>query len=184
MGMVYSLFMSIKIRFEKGPLIVQTALKDEALAPLLALVQEHGVDDAESAATQAGAAVKFSQGDPETVPQTSIDPERHAKGWLSKHSAAEVLNKLAWTTYPEKILALGAYHESKAGEDFDSWRSADIIARFTEAKDSPPTNFPRDIATALKKGIVAPKTPRTYIVSRTGWIYVSTAISKLPPGQN
>ena len=174
--------MSIKIRFEKGPLIVQTTLKDVALAQLLALIQEHGMEETESAPTAEGVLVNFSGGVPETVPQTSIDPERHAKEWLSKHSAAEVLNKLGWGTYPEKILALGAYHESKAGEDFESWRSADIISRFAEAKDSPPSNFPRDIAAALKSGIVAPKTQRMYIVSRTGWIYVSTAITKLPAG--
>ena len=181
MKTMYFDIMSIKIRFEKGPLIVQTTLRDGALAPLMALVQEHGADETESTPATEGLLVNFSQGAPETVPQTSIDPERHAKEWLAKHSAAEVLNKLAWNAYPEKILALGAFHESKAGEDFESWRSADIVNRFGEAKDNEPANFPRDIATAIKSGWIATKTPRTYIVSRTGWIRLSTAISKLPP---
>jgi hypothetical protein len=91
----------------------------------------------------------------QTVPlptQTVQFPEKYAKEWLAKHGAAEVLNNLAWSTFPEKIMALGAYHEAKAGEDFDSWRSSDILARFGEAKDTPPSNFPRDIAAGAHDG--------------------------------
>jgi hypothetical protein len=173
--------MSIKLQFERGTLVVKAILKDEALPKLMALVQEYQSDEAGPAQTEAGTLMNFSGGSELlTVGQVATNPEKSSKEWLAKHGAAEVLNKLAWSTYPEKILALGAFHESKAGEDFDSWRSADIIARFAEAKDSPPTNFPREIALAIKGGLVATKTPRTYVVSRTGWIQISTAISKLP----
>jgi hypothetical protein len=173
----HNAWVSIKLRFEKGSLVVQSSLKDDALAQLMALVQEHGTDEPANDTPPAGGTLINFSGDSQLI--QSKDPEKHAKAWLSKHSAAEVLNQLSWNTFTDKILALGAYHESKAGEDFDSWRSADIISRFSEAKDSPPTNFPRDIASAIKSGLVAAKTPRTYVVSRTGWIQISTAISKL-----
>jgi hypothetical protein len=175
--------MSIELRFKKGALVVQTSLKDEALPNLMALVQEHQADEeAPAIPSDEGTLMNFSGGAKllDIKNGVEINSEKSSKEWLAKHSPAEVLNKLAWDTYPEKILALGAYHESKAGEDFDSWRSADITARFAEAKDSPPANFPREIASAIKSMFVAAKTPRTYIVSRTGWIKVSTAISKLP----
>jgi len=141
------------------------------------IVQEQVLAEAEAAPIE----VPLAATPPQPPPQMSLAPEKHAKDWLVKHGAAEVLNKLGWNTYAEKILALGAFHESKAGEDIESWRSADILARFSEAKDTSPTNFPRDIAAAIKTGWVATKTPRTYTVSRTGWILLSNAIIKLPP---
>jgi hypothetical protein len=165
--------MSIKIRFEQGPTVVQTTLKDEAMTALMKIVQEEVSIESEAPPEETSPFEK-------PRPQTLLDPEKNAKEWLAKHGAAEVLNKLAWSAYPQKILALGAYHESKAGEDFDSWRSADIADRFSEAKDSPPANFPRDIATAIKAGFVTTKTPRTYIVTRTGWNEVAEAIINLP----
>jgi hypothetical protein len=169
--------MSIKIRFEQGPTVMHTALKDEALGPLMAIIQKYVLAEAEALPAEQYPIDQQRQ----PPPQMSLFPEKRAKDWLAKHGAAEVLNKLGWDTFPEKILALGAFHEAKAGDDFDSWRSADILARFADAKEAPPTNFPRDIAATIKTGWVGPKTPRTYIVSRTGWILLSNAITKLPP---
>lgn len=68
---------------------------------------------------------------------------------------------------PEKILLLGAWHEARGGTA--PWRSADMDDVFGLAKESPPSNFPRDIKNAIKSGWIHNETPRTYIVTRTGW---------------
>jgi hypothetical protein len=164
--------MSIKLRFEKGSMNTQVILSDEAFPKLLALISEHQSDEAVSVA--ASNTFTDSLG-------ASSSGERSAvvKAWLRKHSASEILNKIKWDTNAERILLLGAFHESKV--ETDSWRSADMETRFSEAKETQPANFPRDISTAIKSGIIATVTPRTYIVSRTGWNKIAEALAKLPP---
>jgi hypothetical protein len=123
----------------------------------------------------------FTEPQPSILSPVNQTGERSVvvKAWLGKHSAAEVLNKIKWDTYPEKILLMGAFHESK--EEVDSWRSADIENRFVEAKDSRPSNFPRDIGNGIKSGFITTITPRTYIVSRTGWNKIADVLGKMSP---
>lgn len=171
--MVY-LGMSIRLKFEHPSMQIQAVLKDDALMELLTFITKHKSDEvAPPPPPPAGIFV-----DSMPVNQTG---ERSAavKAWMNKHSAAEILNKIKWDTNPEKILLMGAFHESKA--DAKSWRSADMEMRFGEAKETPPTNFPRDIANGIKSGFITTVTPRTYIVSRTGWNRIADAIVKLPP---
>ncbi|MGA2684079.1 MAG: hypothetical protein ABSF51_03405 [Verrucomicrobiota bacterium] len=163
--------MSIKLRFEKGSIDMRVILKDDALPELMALISEHESDEA-APPTQTAI---FGERSADSTGDQSVS----AKAWLSKHSAAEVLNKIKWITNPDKILLMGAFHESKVKTD--SWRSADMESRFAEAKDTPPANFPRDISTAIKSGLIATVTPRTYIVSRTGWNKIADAIAKIAP---
>jgi hypothetical protein len=148
---------------------MQAVLKDDALMELLKFITAHKSDEA-VAPTQSGV---FA--DP--LANSTGDPSVAAKAWLAKHSAAEILNKIKWDKNPEKILLMGAFHESKV--ETKSWRSADMELRFAEAKETQPTNFPRDIATGIKSGLIATVTPRTYIVSRTGWNKIAEAIQKL-----
>jgi hypothetical protein len=89
-----------------------------------------------------------------------------------------VLNLIGWGANPEKILLLGAFHEANGAND--AWRSADMETRFAEAREGFPSNFPRDIRAAIREGLIASVTPRTYRISRTGWNRIADAISKLP----
>ncbi len=163
--------MSIKLRFEHPSMQMQAVLKDEALVELLTFITTHKSDEVASAVPPAF--------DPHSIAGQPAGGQQGVKSWLSKHSAAEILNKIKWDTNPDKILLMGAFHESKV--ETESWRSADMETRFGEAKDTPPANFPRDIAAAIKSGLIASVTPRTYTVSRTGWNKIADAIAKLPP---
>lgn len=158
----------IKLRFEKGSLATQVILKDEALASLLKLVSEHQSDELVIPAALPPAA---------TVVVAATESSKSAKDWFLTVSAPEVLNQIKWSTNPEKVLLLGAFHEARSNEEV--WRSADIENRFAEARETFPANFPRDIRTAIKDGLIAPVTPRTYRVSRTGWNKINEAIAKL-----
>jgi hypothetical protein len=166
--------MSIKLKFEKGSLATQVILKDEAFAGLLDLISKHQSDEAPPPAAPGASATTFS-----LSPNTTSDPGAPVKEWLRRRSAAEVLNTIGWDSNPEKVLLLGAFHE--AGGDDDAWRSADMEARFAEAREGFPANFPRDIRAAIRDGLIATVTPRTYRVSRTGWNRIAEAILKPLP---
>jgi len=149
---------------------MQAFLKDNALVALLTFITTHKTDEVVVPVPDAFA---------DLLPANSTgDRSVAVKAWLAKHSAAEIFNKIKWDTNPEKILLMGAFHESKV--ETNSWRSADMEKRFAEAKETQPANFPRDIATAIKTGFITTVTPRTYIVSRTGWNKIADAIAKLP----
>ena len=86
-------------------------------------------------------------------------------------------NQLSWDTYPEKILLLAAWHEARGGGA--PWKSSDMDTVFKQAKEAPPSNFPRDIKAAIKSGWIHTHTPRTYSVTRTGWNRVGDAVARL-----
>jgi hypothetical protein len=50
---------------------------------------------------------------------------------------------------------------------------------FKQAKESPPANFPRDIRRAIQSGWIHAVTPRTCVVTRTGWNKVAEALAKI-----
>jgi hypothetical protein len=161
--------MSIKLRFEKGSLTTQVILKDEAFSGLLDLISKHQSDEVSAPAAPIS---------PAAIPsEIAGDSDAVAKHWIPIHSPSEILNLIGWSTNSEKILLLGAYHEISHGED--SWRSADMEERFAEARESFPSNFPRDIRVAIREGLITSVTPRTYRVSRTGWNRLADAITKL-----
>jgi hypothetical protein len=172
--------MSIKLRFEHPSMQMQAVLKDDALMELLKFITTHKSDEFVSPMLVSPMPSAFEDSLPASLQGTNLKGDRSAaiKAWLAKHSAAEILNKIKWDTNPEKILLMGAFHESKV--ETDSWRSADMETRFSEAKETQPANFPRDIAASIKSGFVTTVTPRTYIVSRTGWNKIADAIAKLP----
>lgn len=166
--------MSIKLRLEKGAIVMQAILADSAFAELLTTIQNH---ESKEAAVAASTSPTVSLTAPLPLGDGAGDAAQTTKVWLSGHSAAEVLNMLKWDTNAEKILLLGAHYESNGGAE--GWRSADMEAKFSEAKEAFPANFSRDIVSAIKSGQVATVTPRTYKVSRTGWNRLTEAISKL-----
>lgn len=98
---------------------------------------------------------------------------------LKSHGGAELLNQLKWDSFPEKILLLGAWLEARGGAT--PWRSADMDDTFKLAKESPPANFPRDIKNAIKSGWIHNETPRTYVVTRTGWNKIGQALRGSSP---
>ncbi len=167
--------MSIKLRVEKGSLIMQAALKDDALAALLELVSSHQIDDQTAALTNTGFAPPI---EPQNGTQSGgLILTIAAKSWLTEHSPAEVLNMIGWEDNPDKILLLAAILEVRNPND--AWRSSDMEKMFAEAKEQFPSNFPRDIASAIKDGLIAKATDRTYCVSRTGWKKVAEAVGKV-----
>ena len=166
--------MSIKLRLEKGAIVMQAILEDAAFAELLNIIQKHESKDAISSATQSAPSPATFQ----PAAEPGGDPAQNTKAWLAKHSASEILNMVNWDTNPEKILLLAAHYEAKRGTE--GWRSADMQTKFSEAKEPFPSNFSRDVVTSIKDGIIATVTPRTYKVSRSGWNRISDAVSKLP----
>lgn len=173
--------MSIQITLRAAGLNITANLKDEALVGLIKLVQ----DNRDDTATQVIAPPALT-GRPEpandassalTGSFTGPNSETSIKEWLKSHGAAELLNRFKWDSYPEKILLLGAWHESRGGNS--PWRSADMDETFKQAKEKSPGNFPRDIKSAIKTGLIHAETPRTYTITRTGWNKIGQAIETL-----
>lgn len=146
---------------------MQAQLNDAALSEAIALIQKHRIEEASLPTDQPIVAANNQVGEKESTVRT----------WLAKHAPAEVLNLLKLDTYPEKIVILGACHEARGNGE--GWRSADMEKLFSEAKEAPPANFPRDIRNAIKSGDIRPVTPRTYAVSRTGWNRLAEALAKV-----
>ena len=166
--------MSIKIVIQASGLNVSANLKDEALTTLLQLIQQLRDDSVPPAPSQG---VLPAQG---TVMEASSGNgnEEATKAVLNERGGAELLNQLKWDNYPEKILLLGAWHEARGGTT--PWRSADMDETFKLAKETPPSNFPRDIKNAIKSGWIHNETPRTYVVTRTGWNKIGQGLRELP----
>ncbi|HEX3627281.1 MAG TPA: hypothetical protein VH280_17885 [Verrucomicrobiae bacterium] len=166
--------MSIKLRFEKGSLSTQVTLNDEAIGGLLKLIAEHqSDDDVPQRAPEPLAPMGESVRDL-SDPSKEQDRLNLARSWMKEHSESESLSKIGWNTFAEQILILGAHHEAATGET--GWKSATIEDRFKAARIPAPGNFARDISTAIKNGLVATVTPRTYKVSKTGWLKIYEAI--------
>ena len=165
--------MSIEIVITASGLKVTANLKDEALTTILQLIQQQRDDSTPAAPSPASLS---AQG---TVMEAPSDngSEESTKAVLSERGGAELLNQLRWESYPEKILLLAAWHEARAGTL--PWRSADMDDTFKLAKETPPSNFPRDIRNAIKSGWIHNATPRTYTVTRTGWNKIGQALKEL-----
>ena len=161
--------MSIKLRFDKGSLSTQVTLKDEAIGDLLKIISQYQSDDS---IDPGGDLLK-------DLSDLNKESERltFARSWLDDRSAAEILTRIGWETFPERILLLGAHYETTNG--IIGWRSADIEEQFKAAKAHPPASFARDVNSAIKAGIIAAVTPNTYKVSKTGWLKVYEAIIKV-----
>src|SRR5690349_2254655 len=104
--------MSIELQFKKGSLALRVLLKDEALVTLQKVVADYQSDEEVLPVSSQ----VISPMAPILAPVNG-DTMAAAKVWLSNHSAAEALNLIAWKTNPEKILILGAFHESKTTAD-------------------------------------------------------------------
>jgi hypothetical protein len=169
--------MSIKIVIQASGLNLSASLKDEALATILQLIQEKR-EDSIAATPNPAAPALGGQG---AVAEGSLGngSEESMKAMLNERGGAELLNQLKWDSFPEKILLLGAWHEARGGTT--PWRSADMDATFTLAKEGAPSNFPRDIKSAIKSGWIHAETPRTYVVTRTGWNKIAQALRSLTP---
>ena len=168
--MSYLCRMSIKIVIQASGLNVSANLKDEALTTILQLIHEKR-DDSTPTAPISTAPVSQNLGI-ESLPGN--DSEEAIKATLNERGGAELLNQLRWESFPEKILLLAAWHEARGGTT--PWRSADMDDTFKLAKESPPSNFPRDIKNAIKSGWIHNETPRTYVVTRTGWNKIGQAL--------
>jgi hypothetical protein len=162
--------MSFKISIIAPGMNLSATLKDEALPRLIELSQkfrdESGpvTDSNESAPSQS-----------KEMPLVG-NSEDAVKVHLKDFAAAELLNRLRWDSYPEKILLLGAWFEARGGSV--PWKSADMDEVFRQAKEKPPANFPRDIKQAIKAAWIHPITARTYCVTRTGWNKLAEALSR------
>jgi len=167
--------MSFKIVIQAPGLNLSANLKDEALANLIQLIQEKRDDSVAAPSASAATTVIPATSDGGLV--AANDTEEGVKATLKARGGGELLNQLKWGSFPEKILLLGAWHEARDGAA--PWRSADMDETFKLAKESPPSNFPRDIKSAIKTGWIHAETPRTYIVTRTGWNKIGQALRDL-----
>jgi hypothetical protein len=166
--------MSIKISISAPGLAIQAHVKDKALPELIKLTQEYREETGAAAESVGSAAV------PTAINPGISNNEEAVKNLIKSHGAAELLTLVRWESFPDKILLLGAWHESRGGGT--PWRSADMDALFSQAKEKPPANFPRDIRQAIKSGWIHAATPRTYTVTNTGWRRVGEAIQRMQIG--
>jgi hypothetical protein len=163
--------MSFKIVIQASGLNIAANLKDEALVSILQLVQEKRDDTVSVSSPASNPSLTVG---PDVEAGIIVDSEEGIKNALKTRGGAELLNYLKWDSFPEKILLLGAWHEARGG--MTPWRSADMDDTFKLAKESPPSNFPRDIKNAIKSGWVHNETARTYVVTRTGWNKIGLAL--------
>jgi len=166
--------MSIKIIIQTTGLNLSANLKDEALINIMQLIQDKRDDSVSVATTPSPIASSEISNSIPLIPST--DSEDEIKAFLKLRGGAELLNELKFDNFPEKILALAAWHEARGGTA--PWRSADMDDVFKLAKETPPANFPRDIKNAIKAGWIHNQTPRTYVVTRTGWNRIGQALHK------
>ena len=176
--MSYNDIMSIQISLKAPGLNLNANLKDEALAAVILLIQENR----DEVIPQVASTVRELQTSGGVTPfdaasLTGHDNEQPIKSALQALGAAELLNRLKWESYPEKILLLGAWSEAKGGAT--PWKSSDMDEVFRQAKEKAPGNFPRDIRTAIKAGWIHAETPRTYTVTRTGWNKIGQSFASL-----
>ena len=164
--------MSFKIVVQASGLNIAANLKDEALVTILQIIQEKRDDSVTSLPASLSPTLSSPSIETETV--AGADNEEGIKAILKTRGGAELLNQLKWDSFPEKILLLGAWHEARDGAT--PWRSADMDDTFKLAKESPPSNFPRDIKNAIKSGWIHNETPRTYVITRTGWNMIGQAL--------
>lgn len=171
--------MSIQISIKAAGLTISANLQDGALPALVQLIQDNRDDSASTAPIPAVEARAASSPGGASMPGSMLsnNNEQAIKDFLRSHGAAELLNRLKWDSFPEKILLLGAWHEARGGTV--PWRSADMDETFKQAKESPPRNFPRDIKNAVKSGWIHAETPRTYTLTRTGWNRIAKATENL-----
>jgi hypothetical protein len=162
--------MSFKISINAAGMSISATLKDEALPKLIQLSQEFR--DEVGPVQQV---IEAPSGHSKDALLTS-NSEEAVKGYLKDYGAAELLNRLHWDSYPEKILLLGAWFEARGGSV--PWKSADMDEVFKQAKEKPPANFPRDVKQAIKAAWIHPMTPRTYSVTRTGWNKLAEVLSQ------
>jgi hypothetical protein len=163
--------MSLKILISAPGMNISAALKDEALPKLIQLTQEFRDD--------IGPAPERTSDPPSMHSRDALpgsNSEESVRGYLKDYGAAELLNRLRWDSYPEKILLLSAWFEARGGTV--PWKSADMDDVFKQAKEKPPANFPRDIKQAIKAAWIHPITPRTYAVTRTGWNKLAEALNQ------
>jgi hypothetical protein len=162
--------MSLKIQINAPGMSISATLKDEALPKLIELSQQFR-DEEESVQQTIPASGAAAKGAPLTG-----NSEEAVKVYLKDYAAAELLNRLRWDSYPEKILLLAAWFEARGGSI--PWKSADMDEVFKQAKEKPPANFPRDVKQAIKAAWIHPVTPRTYSVTRTGWNKLAEVLSQ------
>jgi hypothetical protein len=168
--------MSIKVIIQASGLNLQAAVTDDALPDLIMITQKFRDQDAAAAPSGVGPQTAATKESPANVSTAPLGEEM-LKTRLGSYGAAELLNQLQWDTYPEKILLLAAWHEARGGSA--PWKSSDMDTVFRQAKEAPPSNFPRDIKAAIKSGWIHTHTPRTYSVTRTGWNRVGEAVARL-----
>lgn len=146
-------------------------LRDEALPEIIKLTQQYRDEQSVQASVAVDAAHRVDAASPSTTDMT----EEQTRTKLKASGAGELLNRVRWDSYPEKILLLAAWVEANAGKN--PWRCADMEEAFRQAKEKSPGNFPRDIKNAIKAGWIHAVTPRTYSVTRTGWSKIGEALA-------
>jgi len=171
--------MSIQLSIKATGLNISANLRDDALGALIQLVQENRDESvaAQSPPMDMAAEINTTPNAGVARTLTGHNNEQAIKEFLKDHSAAELLNRLKWDSFPEKILLLGAWYESRGGST--PWRSSDMDETFKQAKESSPRNFPRDIKNAIKSGWIHAETPRTYAITRSGWNRIGQATENM-----
>src|SRR5882724_1849383 len=175
--------MSIQMTIKAPGLNIAANLKDEALGRLIQLVQENREDGTPQSSpppggVNGGGTVDQALAATHAGELPKLNSEDSVKEILKSHGTAELLNRLKWDSFPEKILLLGALHETRGGDR--PWRSADMDEAFKMAKETPPQNFPRDIKNAIRSGWIHNETARSYAITRTGWNKIGRALEDIP----
>src|SRR5260221_12662131 len=144
--------MSIQISIKATGLNLSANLRDDSLAALIQLVQENRDESvaSPSSLTDVAAGIANTPIADAPRPLTGHNNEQAIKELLKDHGAAELLNRLKWDSFPEKILLLGAWYEARGGAN--PWRRSELGETFNEAQENPAPDFPPELKKPLKHG--------------------------------
>lgn len=167
--------MATKVTIQGRGILITATVLDEALPHLIKLTQEY-LDVTETAAPVSLASVDASVGTSMDVKSVvSGTTEDRVKAILRDYAAGELLNRVGWTSFSDKILLLACWAEAKG--QVVPWKREDIEGAFAQAKEKPPANFGRDVGSAIKAGLIHAQTARTYVVTRSGWNKVGDVLN-------
>ncbi|MCB1210113.1 MAG: hypothetical protein KDK97_12330 [Verrucomicrobiales bacterium] len=182
--------MFIRLHIQSPGFNLQTVLQPEALPALIELAQKHRITD--PGALPRGPhrspegprpGMRRGPGGPppgaatEAVASPNIlTPESKAvRDQIAASSVEALYGRLGTATFPEKILVVTGWLESRSAESLAPHRR-DVRRLLVKLGQEPPANPGRDIRTAWNEGWVSEAGERCLSVTNAGWAKIQTLV--------
>lgn len=153
---------SIKVRFGNAEIEVSAPDKNFVLSESKRLIEQFKLDDVASHPHP----VEIIQGEVTALPIMS-----QARAVKPETLGEFVRQFVSLQTHLDKILVFGYWCEIKQNQAH--FTSEDILAKYKEARETPPANIRRDLNTLVSRGLLLPPGKSddgtlTYALSRSG----------------